>query len=183
MTRVVCETTNKLLGEVDWVTGIKTGLTPKAEQCLVGSGTRDGVNVISVVLGQPSSKVCWAESKALMEYGFSQYRYVDLIDEGTSVAEVTVPYQLDGRLQLVTAGVVGMELYKDDSVTTSVEIERPLTLPVAEGDVFGQVTLTVDGEVVDEVDLVAAQSYGKTSLGSKVAYFWRRLGRVVGRAF
>ena len=39
---------------------IKTGLTPKAEQCFVGSGTKDGVNVISVVLGQPSTKLCFA---------------------------------------------------------------------------------------------------------------------------
>lgn len=180
---MVCETTNKLLKEVEWVTGVKTGLTPKAKQCLVGAGTKDGVHVISVVLGQPSSKVCWAESKALMEYGFSQYRYVDLIKEGATVAVATVPYQLDGRLELVTASGVGMELFKDESVTASVELDKPLTLPVSEGEVFGQIRLTVDGEAVGEVNLVATESYGETTLGSKVAYFWRRLGRVVGRVF
>jgi D-alanyl-D-alanine carboxypeptidase (penicillin-binding protein 5/6) len=178
---IVCESTNKLLGAVDWVTGIKTGLTPKADQCLVASGTKDGVNVISVVLGQPVPDVCWAESKALMEYGFSQYRFVTLIDKGVAVAEAAVPYRLDGRLELLTASAVDMELYKDDAVTTSIELEKPLTLPVAAGDVFGHVVLTVEGDVVDTVDLVAAKSYGQTSLGSKIAYFWRRLGRVLGR--
>lgn len=180
---VVCENTNKLLGDVEWVTGVKTGLTPKAEQCLVGSGTKDGVNVVSVILGQPSSKVCWAESKALLEYGFSQYRYVGLLEEGAAVAEALVPYRLDGRLQLVTAGRVGIELRKDESVTTTVEVDRPLTLPVAKGDVFGRVTLTVDDVVVDEVDLLANRSYDEVSLGSKVAYLWQRLGRVLGRVF
>ncbi|MBN1629130.1 MAG: D-alanyl-D-alanine carboxypeptidase [Thermoleophilia bacterium] len=180
---VVCETTNKLLKEVEWVTGVKTGLTPKAKQCLVGAGSKDGVNVISVVLGQPSSKVCWAESEALMEYGFSQYRYVDLIKEGATVAVATVPYELDGRLELVTASGVGMELFRDESVTASVELDKPLTLPVSEGEVFGQIRLTVDGKAVGEVDLVATESYGETTLGSKVAYFWRRLGRVLGRVF
>ena len=181
--RVVCENTNKLLGMVDWVTGIKTGLTPKAEQCLVASGSKDGVNMISVVLGQPIPDVCWAESRALLEYGFSQYRYVTLMQRGAPVAEASVPYQLDGRVQLVTADEVGIELYKDESVTASIALERPLVLPVAEGEVFGRVTLTRDGDAAGSVDLVAAQSYDKTSLGSKVAYFWRRLGRVLGRVF
>ena len=180
---VLCETTNKLLTEVEWVTGIKTGLTPKAKQCLVAAGTLDGVNVISVVLGQPSSRVCWEESKALLEYGFSQCRHVDLIEEGATVAWAAVPYQLDGRLELVTASGVGMELYKDEAVTASVVVDKPLTLPVSRGDVFGQIELAVGGQVVGEVDLVAAQSYGETSLGSKVAYFWQRLGRVLGRVF
>lgn len=180
---IVCETTNKLLGAVDWVTGVKTGLTPKAEQCFVGSASRDGVNIVSVLLGQPVPDVCWTESRALLEYGLSQYRNITLMEEGVTVADAGVPYQLDGRVELVTSGDLGLELHKDESVTTSIVLEKPLTLPVSEGDVFGQVTLEVEGETVAAVDVVAAQSYGETSLGSKVAYFWRRLGRLLGRVF
>jgi D-alanyl-D-alanine carboxypeptidase len=177
------KSTNQLLGKVDWVTGVKTGLTPKAEQCFVGSGAKDGVNIISVVLGQPEPDVCFGESKALLQYGLAQYRFVTLLDKGVVVAEAKVPYQLDGVVQLVPADAVDMELYKEDSVTTSIVLEEPLVLPVTAGEVFGEVTLTVDGAVVDTVDLVAAQSYGKTSLGSKIVYFWQRLGRAVGRVF
>jgi D-alanyl-D-alanine carboxypeptidase (penicillin-binding protein 5/6) len=180
---ITCENTNKLLGEVDWVVGIKTGLTPKAEQCFVGAGSKDGVNIISVVLGQPSTDLCFSESKALMEYGFTQYRYLSLLSEGEIVAEADVPYRLDGRVQLVTSGPVDIELYKEDSVTMSVILEKPLVLPVRAGDVFGKVNLTEDGRLVRSVDLVAAQSYAKTTLGSKVSYFWHRLGRAIGRVF
>jgi len=174
---VVFENTNQLLGEVDWVTGIKTGLTPRAEQCLVASGTRDGVSVISVVLGQPSSAVCWAESKTLMEYGFSQYRHVTLLEEGTAVAEADVPYQVDGPVRLVTESVVEMELYKKDSVTSTVVVERDLVLPVSQGETFGHVRLEIEGEVVKTVDLVADRSCNKTTLGGKIVYFFKRLGR------
>ncbi|OFV80189.1 MAG: hypothetical protein A2W26_06460, partial [Acidobacteria bacterium RBG_16_64_8] len=86
-TPLVLESTNKLLGQLGWVTGVKTGLTPKAEQCFVGSGTKDGISVISVVLGQPLPDVCFNESRALMEYGFSQYRQVTFMDEGVVLAE------------------------------------------------------------------------------------------------
>ena len=180
---LACKNTNQLLGKYGWVTGIKTGLTPKADQCFVGAGTKDGVNIISVVLGQPKTSACFSESKALLLYGFTQYRYVDLMQKGVVVAEAEVPYHVDGRLQLVTAGAVDVELYKDQSVTASVVVDRPLKLPVRAGDVFGKVTVTVNGEVVGTDDLVAAQSYGKPSLGGKVAYYWRRLGRLLGRVF
>lgn len=180
---ITCESTNKLLGAVNWVIGVKTGLTPKAEQCFVGAGSKDGVNIISVVLGQPSTDLCFRESKALMEYGFSQYRFATFLKRGEVVAEAEVPYQLDGRVQLATASPVAMELHKDDSVTVSVDVERPLQLPVAAGEVFGKVNVTLDGETVQSVDLVAKQSYGKTTLGSKVTYLWQRLGRALGRIF
>jgi D-alanyl-D-alanine carboxypeptidase (penicillin-binding protein 5/6) len=177
---IVLENTNKLLGRVSWVTGIKTGLTPQADQCLVGSGTKDGVSVISVVLGQPSTQICWDESKALMEYGFSQYRHVTLVDDRVAVAEATVPYELDGMVRLVTERPVEMDLFKTDEVTASVSIDRELAVPVQAGETFGRVLLSVKGQTVGSVDLVADKSYGKTTLGSKVTYFCGRLARWFG---
>ncbi len=180
---VVFENTNKLLGKVSWVTGIKTGLTPRAEQCLVGAGTKDGVSVVSVVLGQPVPDTCFSESRALMEYGFGQYRHITLLDKGVAVAEAPVPYQVDGRVQLVTESSVEMSLYKDDSVTTSVQLDSQLVLPVTAGETFGKVTLTVEGEVVEKVDLVADRSYGVTTLGSKLTYYSERLANWIGQLF
>lgn len=177
---LVFENTNKLLGKYEWVTGIKTGLTPKAEQCLVCSGTRDGVSIISVLLGQPVPDVCWSESAALMQYGFAQYRHLTLLDEGTVVAEAVVPYEVDGRLQLVTESAAEVELYREDTVTTSVAVDRDLVLPVSAGEAFGRVRVSIGGEVVDTVELVAAQSFGKTTLGSKIEYFFARVGGWLG---
>jgi D-alanyl-D-alanine carboxypeptidase (penicillin-binding protein 5/6) len=173
----VFETTNHLKTQYDWVTGVKTGETPAALSCLVASGTKDGVSVLSVVLGQPLHDLCFEESKTLLEYGFSQYRYVTLLEKGVAVAEAAVPYHLDEKLQLVTADIVGMGLYKDDSVTASVVMDRPLVLPITAGDVFGRVELSVGGEVVETVDLAASQSFGETTLGTKLAYYFTRLGR------
>jgi len=177
---LVFENTNELLKKYDWVTGVKTGLTPRAEQCLVCSGTVDGVSIISVVLGQRVPDVCWAESKTLMDYGFAQYRHLTLLQEGRVVAEAAVPYQVDAQVQLVTESAVDVELYKEDSATTSVVLDRDLVLPVSEGEGFGYVNVTVEGKVVDRVGLVAAQSFGKTTLGGKIAYFFARVARWFG---
>jgi D-alanyl-D-alanine carboxypeptidase len=177
---IVFKNTNKLLGRVSWVTGIKTGLTPRAEQCLVASASRDGISVISVILGQPSSNVCWDESEALLRYGLAQYEHVTLMEQGVAVAETTVPYQMDGGLELVTEGAVEMDLYKDDEVTASVSLDGPVVLPVKAGDVYGSVDLMVDGESVKTVDLIASRSIEKNTLGSKLGYFWDRLARWLG---
>ncbi len=172
--------TNKLLTRDSWVTGIKTGLTPKAEQCLVSSATKDDVSVICVVLGQPVSALCFDESETLLAYGLKQCRHVTLLESGTAVAEAKVPYKIDGVVRLLTESTAEMELYKDDTVTTSVVIDRPLVLPVRAGDIYGQVTMTIAGEAVGEVNLVASASYDEARLGSKVSYYFKRLGRWLG---
>lgn len=176
----VFKNTNKLLGRLSWVTGIKTGLTPKAEQCLAASASKDGISVISVILGQPSSNVCWDESEALLRYGLAQYKRVTLMEEGVAVAETTVSHQSDSGLELVTKSAVEMDLYKEDKVTATISLDGPVVLPVVAGDVYGSVALTVDGETVDTVDLVASKSIEKPTLGSKLSYYWNRFARWLG---
>ncbi len=67
-------TINELLLDAPWVTGVKTGHTFDAAYCLVGSGRRKGVDLISVALGAPSDEARFSDNLELLEYGFSQYR-------------------------------------------------------------------------------------------------------------
>jgi D-alanyl-D-alanine carboxypeptidase (penicillin-binding protein 5/6) len=180
---LVFENTNKLMVRTSWVTGVKTGLTPRADQCLVASGTKNGVSMLSVILGQPSTSICWDDSETLLRYGFSQYRHVALLDAGVAVAEAGVPYQLDGKIRLVTERKLEMDLYKEDDVTASVRVDHELTLPVQAGEAFGQVILTIGDETVGSVDLVADKSYAETTLGTKIAYAWDRFARWLGGVF
>lgn len=180
---IVFKNTNKLLQTVDWVDGVKTGLTPKAEQCLVGSGTRNGVRVISVVLGQPSSAVCWDESRALLEFGLSQYRYVSLLQAGQVLAQAPVPYHRGAFVQLVAGASLSVPAHKSEEVTCSVRIEGPLTVPVAAGAKFGEAVAFVGGNQAAAVDVVSAQSYGQTTLRRKVVYVFECLGGTLAGLF
>ena len=173
------QTTNRLLLQYDWVTGVKTGETAEARFCLVAAGTKDGVSMVSVILGQPIQDTCFAESKLLLEYGLSQYRYVTLLEGGIPLAEAPLPYEADQKARLVARTTVGMELYKEDTVTATVTVDRPLVLPVEAGDVFGRVDLSVDGSLVETIDLVVSESIGETTLGTKLVYYLTRFGRWV----
>ncbi|MGI5939377.1 MAG: D-alanyl-D-alanine carboxypeptidase family protein [Thermoleophilia bacterium] len=167
--------TNKLLTRDEWVTGIKTGDTPRAKRCLVGSATRDGVSVISVLLGQLSSETCWKESEGLLEYGLAQCRHVTLLQQGAVLAESQKPYRIDDPVRLVAQDTVEATVCRDDEVTVSVRIDRNPVLPVKDGESFGQVVLTVGGDEIGSVDIVADRSYTQTTLGTKVVYLCGRI--------
>ncbi|MBC7294560.1 MAG: hypothetical protein H5T84_10785, partial [Thermoleophilia bacterium] len=74
-------------------------------------------------------------------------------------------------------------LYKDDQVTATITVNKGLVRPTQVGEKFGQVVLTVKGQVVDAVDLVAARSVGKVTLGVKLLYYWNRFARWLGEVF
>lgn len=180
---LVLTNTNKLLHEYSWVTGVKTGLTPKAEQCLVASGQRDGIEVLSVVLGQPVGDQCFQESKALLQYGFTQCRDITLLGRGAVLAEATVSHELDGKVELVAKDGVTMQIYQGDEITVDISVDRPLELPIAVGQACGRVVVTVNGETAKAVPLVATKSLGTPTLGSKLAYCFGRIGRWFGEVF
>jgi D-alanyl-D-alanine carboxypeptidase len=175
--------TNKLLHDYPWVIGVKTGLTPKAEQCLVAAGRRDGIEVLSVVLGQPVSDLCFDESKKLLQYGFTQCRDVTVLEPGAVLAQADVPYRLDGRIDLVASSGVALQIYEGDEVTVDVSVDSPLRLPVTVGQTCGRVVVMVNGDALETVNLVATRSFGAPTLGSKLAYFFGRLGEWIGGIF
>jgi serine-type D-Ala-D-Ala carboxypeptidase (penicillin-binding protein 5/6) len=172
--------TNKLLQQYDWVMGVKTGSTPNADHCLVASGTKDGREVISVVLGQADTDLCFEESKDLLQYGLDQFRHVKLMDKGVAVAEATVPHQTDGTVQLVTDGALETEMSSDEVVTTKISVERPFELPIKAGDVYGHVVISAGGQELGRVNLVATKSFAVPTLGTKLAHWFQRLGAKLG---
>ena len=172
---ILINNTNKLLTQYSWVNGIKTGSTPNGDYCLVSSGVRDGREVVCVVLGNPDSDARFADSAALLKFGTSQYRSVDLVPKGAVLAEATVPYQGDGKLQLVTDGALSTQLSGDETITTTVQIDKTLKLPIKAGEVYGHVVAKSGSTEIGRVNLVATKSFKGVTLGTKLAYFWHRL--------
>src|SRR5436190_8768530 len=82
---------NDLVLEVPWINGVKTGYTLDAGHVLVGSGTRKGVTLLSVVMGAPSISARDADTLGLLRYGFSLYRRQTPVSEGETLAHRTVP--------------------------------------------------------------------------------------------
>ena len=121
-------------------TGIKTGSHSHSGYCFAGSASRDGVELVSVVMFT-GRKARWADTIKLMDYGFSQYMSVTPVEifNMNPITIVTSNYSTsdtqNGKLQLVCTPVD----QNVSIVTTKSEIDR-----IAESltDVFDSVTNT-----------------------------------------
>ena len=145
---------NHLLREDDSVDGLKTGYTSVAGYGLVASAKREGMRLISVVMGSSSPSSRKSETRGLLNYGFRFYETVTPLRGGAELAQGRV---WKGRASQVALGVITdvvLTLPRSAAkITPTIEIDAPLIAPLRVGDVVGRVVLTRAGESVGEATL------------------------------
>ena len=82
--------TNELLGSYPGADGVKTGYTGKAGRCLVSTAKKNGMRLISVVLGSPTRSARAEASRRLLDYGFENFRMYKLMSKGEVYAKIPV---------------------------------------------------------------------------------------------
>jgi serine-type D-Ala-D-Ala carboxypeptidase (penicillin-binding protein 5/6) len=147
---------NTLLLMHPWVNGVKTGYTPDAGNVLVATGTRKGVTLLSVVMGEPTEGDRDSDSLALLDYGFSLYRKEDALKRGERVGSTDVP-NADERVPLVAARPVTATVRREQSVDVALRAPTAVAAPVRRGERIGRATVTVDGEPAGSVPAIAAR--------------------------
>jgi D-alanyl-D-alanine carboxypeptidase (penicillin-binding protein 5/6) len=148
---------NDLVGRVPWINGVKTGYTLDAGYVLVASGTRKGVTLLSVVMGAPSTSARDQDTLALMRYGFSLYRVEAPVRSHQTLAHVEVPNG-ERDLALVASQAVHATVRRGERVHVAVRAPRSASAPIRRGRRLGRAIVTVDGEPVGRVALVARHS-------------------------
>lgn len=164
---------NQMLWLYEGGNGVKTGYTMDAGRCLVSGAKREGVQLVSVVL---DSNWMWNDSILLLNYGFSHLAHVTLLHQGETVGEVKLRGSTRKKLPVCTAENVVMPVIEGktrENFTTAAELPAMLPAPVAKGDVVGRLHIYEDGQEVDAVDLVAAQSAEQRSFYGRI-FQWLR---------
>lgn len=151
---------NTLLREDATVDGIKTGYTSEAGYGLVASAERDGMRLISVVLGTRSPATRKNETRGLLNYGFRFFETTPLLSADEAMAEPRVWKGLDKQ---VRAGVqeplmLTIPRGRKDDIQSELALRKTLVAPIAEGDELGTVRLLLDGETLHEGPVVALEA-------------------------
>ena len=157
--------TNTLVRYYEGATGLKTGSTDAALYCLSATAEKEGMELIAVILGAPTSNDRFEGAKALLNYGFAAYALVPVApSEPLTPVPVTLgtaasvqPGLAQERQLLLPKGEAG-------KVTTTVDLPSALSAPVEAGQELGHLTVLVDGQAVEEIPLVAQEAVGKRSL-------------------
>ena len=154
---------NGLVRSVPWVNGVKTGHTRGAGYVLVGSGTRQGVTVLSAVLGDPSDAAREQDTLALLRYGASRYHVVHPVTKGHRYAGARLAYR-DESVPLVASRTIGRVARRGERLTVTVTGAPPeVDGPVAQGARLGTLVVRQRGKVVDRVALVTASAVSAAS--------------------
>ena len=159
--------TNKLIRFYDGANGMKTGSTSKAGFCLSATAKRNGVQLIAVVMGAPSSKERFADASTLLNYGFQNYSLTTACQKGDIAGDVSVT---KGTLPAVTA--IASQTYslltennQKDLLKEQKVLTETVEAPVEEGQKLGEIIYTFNGKETGRVPLVALNSVSKLTYG------------------
>ncbi len=165
---VFVKNTARFLWKYEGADGIKTGYTKEAGRCFVGSATRDGWRLITVVLKSPDAG---ADTAVIMDYGFKYFKPVCYAKTTEPVKSLQVAWGVVERVDVVPTKDLALVLKKNDPAQAKTEIEvRRAMAPIKKGDKLGTLTGYLNGQRVGTVDLVAAQSVDRTLAGTAVVW-------------
>jgi len=167
----ILRNTNKLLGRFPGMDGLKTGYTRKAGWCLCATAERNGLRLVSVVMGADSEKLRFAESARLLGSGFAQLRREVIAEAGTPFgAPVRVSGGHPESVQARPAETLAVVLTRGVQAPDVKLIPRAaLRAPLAAGDTVGVYeVVTGTGEPV-RVAAVAAVAVKRASIFQRFA--------------
>lgn len=157
---------NRLLWLDKSVDGVKTGHTEEAGYCLVVSAVRDGMRLISVVMGTDSDKARTIANQSLLNYGFRFYETRKLFAANDTVTSA--------RIWKGTSDQINLGLKKDLYVTIArgqfdhlnqvYDLPERIIAPVEQGDKTGKLKLVLSDKEVLVTPLYAQQSVTEAGL-------------------
>lgn len=172
---------NSLLWRDPSVDGVKTGHTEAAGFCLVAAAERDGMRLVSVVMGANSEEARAMESQKLLTYGFRYYDTLELYAAGESLRDVRVWGGEDESLGLglEAPAVITIPRGTQEDLDASLDFESVFKAPIEQGTTLGRLNVTLDDEVVYEAPLVALSSVEEAGffarLWDSIALFFLQL--------
>lgn len=168
--------TNKLVRFYPGVDGLKTGFTAEAKYCLTATAQKDGMRVIAVVFGAPTSKERNAQVTKLLNYAFAQYQTHPMFKRSQTIGLVKVSKGKEKKVEAVTSEPISILTKKGEKtqdVKQKVILQKNLKAPITKGDQVGTIKLTKNGKVILESPLVASKSV-------KEAGWWTLYKRAFG---
>ncbi len=156
--------TNKLVNTYDGITGLKTGTTSNAGFCLCATATRDGMSLVSVVLGAETSQERFDLASQLLDFGFNNYKLCPIEIDSSKITEVKVK---NGRLKKtvpVSANYESILVTKDcENFEYEYNIKNSVSAPVRKGDPLGEIVVMSTNSQVASVELVASEDIKKVN--------------------
>ena len=170
--------TNKLLKRYSGITGLKTGTTSGAGVCISASAVRDGLILIAVILGSPSSADRFNAATTLLDYGFANYAAVPLPELPDRPLELAVKGSAEQSVPLDYSALpktVLMEKGAAAELRTELTLPETLEAPVEQGQTVGKASVYAGETLLSEAEVRAAADAPLLTFGGALELLWQSL--------
>lgn len=156
-----------------YANGVKTGNTDEAGNCLVATAEKNGVSLMSIVLGcenadQNENAYSFVDTKAMFEYIFENYKSVSIASTTDIVSDSKVYEAKDNtRVALSPSKNISMLLpadYEKEEIKLETTLDDVIAAPIEQGSALGSATYTFRGETIANVELIAANEVKRDNL-------------------
>ena len=153
--------TNRLIRFYDGATGLKTGTTSKAGSCLSATAERDGLSLIAVIMGAPTSDLRFGTARGLLDWGFANYTSITVTPPNFD----TIPVK-GGTKEFCSIEAIlpnGIVVKKDEAEMISQLYELPevLEAPILKGDEISKLKILINNNEYTECPIIASESVAK----------------------
>lgn len=162
---------NKLVRFFDGCDGLKTGFTNEAKYCISATATRNGVRMLSVIMGAPTYKIRNRDASMLLNYGFSKYEGKKIFSKDEDVDKVYMDEQTDRYFMAKAQDDLTAVIPKGckDEIQKKIVIDE-LQKKYKEGDVVGKCEIYLNNEKIGEVTIYCDRNIKKGNVFSNIKY-------------
>lgn len=158
--------TNKLIRNYSGCTGLKTGSTSLALYNLSASASRDGMDLVAIVMKAPTSQIRFKNASTLLDYGFTNFEYKQLIKKNDIIKTISIQKGLTSPIDVIAENDCGTIINKDidTNIEQSISLLDTIQAPINKGDIIGKVTYSLNGETISECNMISAQNVSKINI-------------------
>ena len=158
--------TNKLIRNYEGATGLKTGSTSTSLFNLSATATRNNLSLIAVIMRGETSAIRFSEAQKLVDYGFSNFEYVECSKKDDIVKTLNVDKGIKETVDAVFENDSGCLIKKGKSkdITSNISLDNTVSAPITKGQKLGEITYSIDNEIITKVNIVAKENVKKLTL-------------------
>jgi D-alanyl-D-alanine carboxypeptidase (penicillin-binding protein 5/6) len=155
---------NKLVRFFKGCDGLKTGFTNEAKYCISATAVRDGVRMLSVIMGAPTYKIRNRDASMLLNFGFSKFESKKLVNKGDDVEKISLNKNGDKFFMAKAAEDFSVTLEKGASskLTTKIILQESKK-NYKQGEVAGYCEFYNNGELIGKVNIYSDRDIKKSS--------------------
>lgn len=169
--------TNKLVRFFDGCDGIKTGYTSQAGHCVAATVCRDGMRLISVIIGGQTSQGRFDDARRLLNYGFATFTKLRLAENVDIPQGIKLEGGMEKYAEIILKDDPCIVINKNDAgnVAYTVNLPPSIKAPLKDGDVVGDIVFSFNGQELARVNIVVSGNYKQATVGeyfNKLLQHW-----------